>query len=216
MTAQVPEILIHRGTHLDMTEDPLRGYLDRLPKIKRPNMIWQSSACWRGYVGTWEFRDSCLCLVALQTVLLIDGREVEGNLEMALPWVKGCLRASWFTGRLRCPEGRMLHYAHNMFASDYERDRFLFVHKGRLKEEYIQVNPPESLLYRIDAGGGRQFVDSFRDADGLPDPLEGHPLTDAYLVWGQKPEEVPEEEQGYRIGGAFVRGPGSPLPEQGG
>ena len=203
MTAQVPERLLYRGMALDLTADPLRQYLMRLKKNNRPDFISTSTACWRGYIGTWEFREGMLCLVGLSAVVQRDGREVEADLDTVFPGAQGCLRATWLTDLLRCPEGRLVQYAHNAFASVYERDRCFAVRHGRLEQECVRLNPPPPLFYRIDEQGQRQCVGSFMASEAIDDPLEGRPFTDAHLVWGREPEG--DAGEGYVLGGYVVR-----------
>ena len=208
MTAQYPEILIHRGQSHNLCEQPLREYLARLRRRDRPVFGWPSSACLRGYVGTWEFRDDHLCLVGLDALLRINGRDTSADLDRAMPWAKGCLRATWVNELLRCPEGRLLCYVHAMYASTYERDRWFKVQDGRLVGEYVTLNPPEKITYRIEADGRRVCVDDLWQESEIPDPLEGREFSDAHLVWGVAPTPV-EGEEDYLIAAEFIPGTGN-------
>jgi hypothetical protein len=123
MTAQIPEILIHRGQKLSLCEQPLYPYLARIPKSRRPAFASTTTACHRGYVGTWEIREDQLYLVGIEGLMRTPEGFVEACVETALPWVKGALAAKWFSGRVRCPEGRLVTYVHHAYASTYERDR---------------------------------------------------------------------------------------------
>lgn len=124
MTAQIPEILIHRGKMLAMCAQPLYPYLNRLSKKRRPEFVRTSTTCHRGYVGTWEIRDDHLFLVGIEGVLKTPTGRLEATMDNTLPWVKGgALAASWVSDRLRCPEGRLVAYVHNAFPGRYERDR---------------------------------------------------------------------------------------------
>ncbi len=73
-------------------------------------------------------------------------------------------------------------------------------------DELVEVNPPPPLLYRIHPDGRRQCIEDYRDTDGTPDPLEGRPLSDAYVVWVQKPDAEPKADQGYLIAAEYCRG----------
>lgn len=198
MTPQVPEQLLHRGRRLKMCADPLDAYFARLPKARRPHFLSTSSCCHRGYVGTWEIRDGRLLLVALEGLLEREGRAVEADLGMALPWLLGPLHARWLTDELRCPEGRLLQYAHmSAYGSLYERDRLFWVEKGQLKGEYLRLNPPEPVVYRIAEDGTRGLYGS----DGwkeirLPDPLAEDDEPQGWKLWGRPPEG----EEDYVIG----------------
>ena len=205
MTAQMPEILLHRGMRLSMAACPLEDYLKRIPKKRRPDLVWTSTACWRGYIGTWEILDSCLYLIGMHAHIKVGEQVVQADLDVVLPWVKGCLRATWVNDLVRCPEGRLVEYAHNYFGSTYERERLLAIRKGRVESEFISVTPPPPILYRVDASGQRQCVVDFRDEEGIADPLEGRPLSDAHIVWGQQPPVDPEDAHEYVIAAQFRR-----------
>ncbi len=187
-----------------MTGTPLHRYLTRLPREKRPPFFKATTACHRCYVGTWEFRNGMLTLVELAASLLVNERSVEADLRTVLPWIKGVLPATWFSGGLCTQEGRLVHYVHAGFASRYERTRWFGIDKGRVTSEYLEVHPPAPLVYRIDADGKRHARLPGSDQDEA-DPLEGRPLSDAYLVWGKKPEFEPEDEAGYRVMGEYRR-----------
>lgn len=215
MTAQCPEILLYRGKEMDMCACPLEDYLSRLRKDKRPPFTWTSTANRRGYVGTWRIDEGTLHLVDLEGTVEVDGRFRPISKQEAFPWVRGPLTASWFTGSITCPEGRLIDYVHQGFGSVYERDRVLVFKRGRLTEEYLFLNPPEPIVYRITEAGERVCVERATPWDRpIPDPLEGRDLSEAHLVWGQPP--VPRDgdddgdaadQGGYVLGGALVRGP---------
>ncbi len=105
----------------------------RLPRKRRPEFVRTTTACYRGYIGTWEIRDDRLFLVGIERLLRTPEGIVDATMGNALPWVKdGALAANWVSDGLRCPEGRLICYAHAMFQSRYERDRVFEFEKGRL------------------------------------------------------------------------------------
>lgn len=209
MTAQIPEILFHRSMRLDLCAEPLREYLRKLPKKRRPEFASTSTACRRGYIGTWEIQDGCLCLVALQGNLKTPKGFVDADLKTALPWVKGVLPAAWLTDRVRCPEGRLVAYVHAGYASRYERDRVFDFERGRLLSEWLVLNPPEPIIYQVDGRGCRTCVDSMCswDVQVITDPLDGYEVTDAYRAWGKPPSTEADENDGYVIGAAYNHPP---------
>lgn len=211
MTAQIPDILHHRGMTLDLCDQALQPYLDRLRKDRRPRFYQTTTACHRGYVATWEIRDGMLTLTALEAAVEAGGRFVWIGLAEAFPWAGDSLPATWFTGEVRCPEGRMRDYVHHAFASVYERDRLMYFDKGRLVCEHLVLNPPQPLIYRIDPDGTRTCMTGFGHfAEELPDPLAGHDLRDAHLHWGRP---LPDDaEDGYAVGGYLTLPPEAPGP----
>ena len=203
MTAQVPDILVHRGMTLDLCDDPLAAYLDRLPKSRRPDFVGLSSACWRGYQASWETREDNLFLTALSGFVRRDGETIEVDLAAAMPWMQKPRRASWVSGQMRCPEGRLIRYVHGDCLSIYERDRLIEFDRGRLTDEILRINPPLAACYRIGANGMRRLLD--------PEDPSGPALSDPC-----PPERMPtwsdfrdrpmfeDDDEGYAIGAQIV------------
>lgn len=194
MTAQCPDVLTLRGQHHDVCALPLEAYLSRLRKARRPVFLAESSACWRGYVARWEVVDEALYLVDLDGLIERDGAPIRANLKMALPWLKPPVLATWVSDCLRCPEGRLISYRHFGFESRYERDRLLHVEKGRVLEEWLRLNPPEPIWYKIMANGGRaRFEWPNSGAPELDDPFPPEAMPQGHYFWGQPPEEDEDE-----------------------
>lgn len=215
MTAQIPDILHHRGAALDLCHDVLRGYLGRLRKDRRPALYKASTACHRGYVATWEIRDETLYLTAIDAVVRTERGVASITLAEAFPWAGETIAATWFSGEVRCPEGRLRRYVHHAFASEYERERILYFENGRLLSEHLILNPPLPIIYRIAPDGTRTCVEGFGYfAEDLPDPLAGQDLRDAHLVWGKVPDWE-DDEEGYCIGGYLAELPPHPQPDGG-
>ncbi len=70
MTTQVSEVLILNGERLEMNGCPPLPTHHLRPRSKEElrevNPIIRSTACWRGYQGTWEIRENKLFLVGIQ------------------------------------------------------------------------------------------------------------------------------------------------------
>lgn len=135
MTAQVSEKLLINGQTLRMCACPLDGFL--AANAKRWSFAANCSACWRGYVGTWELVDKRLYLKAIEGELSTGE---EANLETLFPGFPDGVFAHWFSGTIRCPQGKMLDYVHGGFASKYERDLFMEFKRGELVAERTVVN----------------------------------------------------------------------------
>ena len=82
MTHQLHENIMYEGRDLSMTTCP-KVPLDH-PRVKeltdkelfaagQPRMV--SSACWRGYLGSWEINEGRLYLIKLERDLMLDGPE---------------------------------------------------------------------------------------------------------------------------------------------
>ncbi|MGR5543812.1 hypothetical protein ACP3VZ_01650 [Vibrio sp. PNB22_2_2] len=116
MTAQVPEILIDNGDEVKLHSTP-NFPLDH-PEIVE--QIWgqaaiSSTACYRGYVGTWEIKGRKLYLNSLAG---------KYNLKT------GPIAANWFTGQLIIPESGRGEYLHGGWGYDYAQNKVVTVVKG--------------------------------------------------------------------------------------
>ena len=89
MTHQLHEKMIYEGKEVSMFSFP--GFPEDHPRIIEltDKQIWAkgearqvSSACWRGYVGTWEIKDGRLYLLKLDR-----DYELEGNEPLFADWV---------------------------------------------------------------------------------------------------------------------------------
>jgi hypothetical protein len=187
MTFQTPDLLVVRGEVLDLFATPLDGYLRRLPKSRRPTFALSSTACHRGYVARWVIRDGWLWLDGFAEGLLDAGPSseapdsdrnlVEATLETAFPWLRLPVRATWVTGWLRAPEGRVVHYVHMGFDSCYERDRWFELDRGRVEAERLVVNPSPSSAYDVDPQTGIASPAEHRLVlSPPPSPAPGLPL----------------------------------------
>lgn len=155
MTAQVTEKLIIDGKKLAMCSEPLRIIL---LQNKGPQFMAQCSACWRGYVGTWEIKKDSdekkrLYLISINGSLK-SGEEA--SLEKLFPGNPKGVFAHWFSGTIRCPDGKLLNYVHGGYASTYEKDYFYEFDKGVLTGESVvenghSDNPDASEGYQVAA-----------------------------------------------------------------
>lgn len=133
-TAQFAEILHYKGKKHFMFSTPLESYFS-FENPKPPLFKFESTACWRGYIGEWEIKDEFLYLVSLKNC---DGKQ-EIPIEKIMQGKKPPVKATWFSGILRIPQGKMLRYVHMGFESQYEKDFFIWIENGKVvREEIIQ------------------------------------------------------------------------------
>jgi hypothetical protein len=206
MTAQIPDILIHRGERLSLCATPLDDYY-RSTRKRRPRFVRPSTACYRGYVATWEIREGKIYLVGIEGLLARGRKEVTyvpADLATLFPAQEPRILATWITGELRCPEGGLRSYRHAGFGSEYERDRLIEVVEGSVVGEWLRLNPPEPILYRIDAAGGRTRVADYRDAKPLDDPFAPDETPKGHVFWG-RPEDFGDSD-GYEVWACLTYG----------
>lgn len=120
MSAQIHEYLRLDGKPCRIAcELDLPDSAPGLVYLKGKNLVKPCSACWRGYVGYWEIKGDRLFL-----------RKIIGNVRGRF---QPPLFADWYSGTIRVPQGKMLRYSHNEFDSVYERDLFLDIENGIVK-----------------------------------------------------------------------------------
>ena len=135
MTAQISENLIYEGEILAMCAEPLDFWLSDAGK--HINFQMRSTACWRGYVGTWKIISNHLYLSRLYGYLE-DGRRISRK-DLFPKNPKGVF-AHWFTEEVRCPMGELLNYEHMGYMSTYEKDLYLNFSNGILISKRVVVN----------------------------------------------------------------------------
>jgi hypothetical protein len=137
-TTQIPEAIIIEGQKHPLYTNPLESYYGKdnpQPPFKAPN-----TATWRGYVGTWEIGRDTLYLKSIKA--WTHGGEV--GLEALFPGRQGPVPATWFTGELRVPLGKVVKPA--VPQPLHEKYLVITVEKGLvIKQEVIdnvgQVRP---------------------------------------------------------------------------
>lgn len=154
-TAQAPEILEYDGKRVAMFEEPLWPYHAAINKLNTSTVM--STNCWRGYVGEWKIENNKLLLVKINT----------GSGEIPLhklfrPWYirlfkkdsveAGPIFASWYSGVIRVPQGKLLQYVHMGYESIYESELMLLLSKGVLVGQFTIDNtkPIETNLKSFD------------------------------------------------------------------
>ena len=126
MTAQIHEKLIFEGKLVSMTAFPNipvgheRIHINSDEEARQSTAPVFSTACWRGYVGSWKIKAGRLYLTAIEGRFKLLGDEP--------------LLADWFSGTLVVPQGKMLQYVHMGFESIYEEQVLISVEKGIVSE----------------------------------------------------------------------------------
>ena len=132
-TTQFSEILYLNGQKHSLDSLPLEPYYG--PGNPRPKFRAPNTATWRGYIATWEIDRGVLYLKAIQA--WNDQGKV--GLEALFPGQKSPVPATWFTGKLKVPQGKILKPAvpHPI----YEKYLMITVEKGRVVNQEVVDNP---------------------------------------------------------------------------
>jgi hypothetical protein len=140
-TAQEPDYLIVKGKTTALYTNPLERYFELHPDA-RPKSELMSTACWRGYVATWEISDQRLWLTKVDIGVASPEAKNEDRyervrkdvLDSIFPKSKRVL-ATWYSGALIVPQGEQVQYVHMGYGSTYERYSIYTIKEGSLQKE---------------------------------------------------------------------------------
>jgi hypothetical protein len=135
-TTQFSEILFLNGQKHPLESLPLEPYYG--PGNPRPKFRAPNTATWRGYIATWEIDRDVLYLKAIRA--WTDQGEV--GLPVLFPGRKGPVAATWFTGKLKVPQGKVLKPA--VPYPIYGKYLMITVEQGRVVQQEVIDNPAGS------------------------------------------------------------------------
>ena len=172
-TIQVKEQILYNGERRIMISQPLEYYFDE--NHPRPEELSLheihvkrfDTSCWRGYVGYWKIEDDFLYLERLLYCGYKDQEEIP--LSLIFTEDKAPIKASWYTGDLRLPEGKEL------LPDVYEKDIIITIKNGRvISERTVDDKDKFATRSAIDILTAGKFVCSSKD---------NWEWIDARLIW---------------------------------
>ena len=138
-TAQISDLILYKGESYYLFSEPLESYFKE--SFSRPDYLFafKCTACRRGYVASWEVKGDSLYLTKLvEGTCGADAKEIP--IAAVFSGQKGPIKADWFSGDLRIPQGKQLEYVHMGYASTYERDLILTIKNGKVIDEKVIDN----------------------------------------------------------------------------
>lgn len=137
MSAQLPDKILLDGQLLDLYSNPLEQYWIR-NDAKRPRFV-SAPNCQRGYIAHWEIRNNQFLLTAIggtyEKWSFLGFEKTLYTLKTFMPQAKGKpVKATWFSGKLRVPKGKMTMYEHHGYDSRFEQETIITIDKGVLKK----------------------------------------------------------------------------------
>ena len=151
-TSQQPDVLIYKAKPYDLFANPLEEFYkeqtNRPLFCVKPTVI--STGNWRGYVATWTIENGFLYLVKIDAWICRDWhkkscRKADLSKLFGNRYRNGKVKADWFSGDLRMPDGKLLQYVHMGYGSVYERELTLSVESGRVVKESMADNTQKTL-----------------------------------------------------------------------
>ena len=151
-TAQIPERITYEGEPGSLFTNPLEPYFTK--DNPRPEFAAPHTACWRGYIGSWEIREGALYLTDLNAWMRdSSGKAAPVGFEAVFPGKRAPLKADWFTGTLRIPRGKPLRYVHMGYQTVYEKEVLLRIEAGMVVDRQridnrikVQPKPPDATI----------------------------------------------------------------------
>lgn len=158
-TAQEPDILFIEGEKYYLRSNPLEPYFQMTgkPKFNEKPMKTtsegsfiegiSSSSNWRGYVATWELENDTLYLREIKNLweISVDLSTIFKDRDTSQK-----IKADWFNGELRIPEGELLKYVHMGYGSVYERDIIYTIKSGQVTNKRVVDNTQKNLPSEYD------------------------------------------------------------------
>jgi hypothetical protein len=149
MAAQLPDKVLVEGEQWDLYSNPLEQYWIRQFK-KRPD-FYPLPNCKRGYIALWEIRNNQLSLKSIdgnfeKRSLFFGPEQARYSLKEFMPKAKNKpILATWFSGKLRIPKGKMTLYEHQDYGSRFEKETIITVEKGNVTKA-VTIDYTKSVL----------------------------------------------------------------------
>lgn len=160
MTAQVHEKLILDGVQTSMAFCPPLPLSD--PRVVKVEYLGLNSACWRGYIGSWEIKGGQFFLVGLSGKYKLQ----EG----------ASIFADWFSGTIKVPCGEVKKYVHGGFSTEYDHEKYITIERGLVIDVVEQDNKNPPIL---DEKGSRKFINHSVDV-AIKDFAEARKITSLF------------------------------------
>lgn len=121
-TAQIPEEIVLDGQRQPLFSEPLQDYLKasgRGPQFVRLLSNARCTGSWRNYRGSWEVRGKRLLLQGIVTSPC-DEKPIPVDLNELFPESPKPVPASWYTGTLVVPVGKVVECVHMGYETKFE------------------------------------------------------------------------------------------------
>lgn len=133
-TGQAGDILIWNGDTLTVFSNPLelRSDIDSLrPRFFGEKDASINTACWRGYIAEWTIIEN---EIYLTNIFSCNYDSIKSDLKVVFgsECENGIVKATWLTGNILIPKGKLINYVHMGYDSFYETELVLTFKNGIL------------------------------------------------------------------------------------
>lgn len=162
-TAQIPDKLIYNGDTLYIFANPLELLYvnDSIrPKYFEEKEACMLTACWRAYQAEWTIIDNNLYLTGIYSCCYYeDGIKADLSKLFGDKCIHGKVKADWVTAKIIAPQGKVLYYIYDGYASIYEKELELNFIKGQLAGTIIYDNSKtRQSIYSRDSKKLREWI----------------------------------------------------------
>jgi hypothetical protein len=152
MSTQLPDRILRDGEWMDLYSNPLEQYWIAARKSRPP--FYPRFNCKRGYVATWEIKENRLFLNDIvgsfeKRIFFFVKKSASCSLKWLFPGLTHrhkLVKATWFSGKLRIPIGKMMFYEHNGYDSRFEKEQIITVDHGNILKVVILDNVEHALI----------------------------------------------------------------------
>ena len=156
MAAQLPDRILNDGEWMNLYSNPLEQYW-LVAKKNRP-VFHPHFNCKRGYVASWEIKDNHLFLTDIvgnfeRKIFFFFKKNIACSLKWLFPRLTHKhkrVQATWFTGKLRIPMGKMTLYNQNGYDSRFEKEQIITVNRGDILKIVVLDNVQHELIVEDD------------------------------------------------------------------
>jgi hypothetical protein len=134
MAAQIPDRILMEGEWLNLYTNPLEQYWNKLGR-RRP-AFFAKPECTRGYVADWEIHDRGLFINGvegkfLRRILFFWKQRRKFSIrDLFRRKIHRPVKATWYSGKLRIPVGKMTLYDHNGYDARFEKEQIITIDHG--------------------------------------------------------------------------------------
>jgi hypothetical protein len=187
-TVQAPDVIVIDGRSESLDTNPLAPYLSAHPTVI-PKSDDPSAENWRGYVATWEISDGKLFLRKIHVAFRNpnpapneDHRIIKNVIRRIFPDSSDIV-ATWYSGALVIPRGRLLKYVHMGYGATYESYTIVTVNKGMVSrrrdlsgEEFAKHRESQFQAFKRTS----EYAAKFREAKSI-DPSYSDEFVESFL-----------------------------------
>lgn len=155
MEAQLPDRIFFMGEWKDLYSNPLEEYWVKR-KRKHPAFL-STPECRRGYIASWQLLNNYLHLEAVEgsiekTFFFFFKRKRAYSLGSMFPRsMNKLVKATWFSGKIRIPTGKMTMFEDHDYDSRFEKEQIITISRGEVVKSVTLDFMEKRLIVTSDA-----------------------------------------------------------------